>query len=270
VFVHGLGGSSANWTDLAAQLSGYTHGIAVDLPGAGYTEPPPGFTFTLREYADMLARFLRGLNIGPVHLLGNSMGGAISIVFAAEYPELVHTLTLVSPAVPDLRPSLNRMSDRRIPLAFLPFVGARFRRLLADTTPRQRAEQVVALCFANPAVVPAHRLAEAEREFAERMNLAWASRALALTTLGLLRAWMVPPSQSLWRLVPKVTMPALVVWGTEDKLVTVRKAPRTAQLLPRARLLVLPRTGHVAQIERPETVARAVLGLWEGARNDTW
>jgi pimeloyl-ACP methyl ester carboxylesterase len=67
-----------------------------------------------------------------------------------------------------------------------------------------------------------------------------------------------------------VTVPTLVVWGTEDKLVSVRKAPRTARLLPKARLLVLPRTGHVAQMERPVTVARAVLGMWERAEADSW
>jgi len=54
------------------------------------------------------------------------------------------------------------------------------------------------------------------------------------------------------------------VWGAQDRLVTVRKALRTARSLPRGRLLVLPRTGHVAQMERPVTVARAVLGMWEG------
>jgi pimeloyl-ACP methyl ester carboxylesterase len=70
--------------------------------------------------------------------------------------------------------------------------------------------------------------------------------------------------------MPKITAPTLVVWGAQDKLVTVRKAPRTARLLPRGRLLVLPRTGHVAQIERPETVARAVLGMWETVAEDRW
>ena len=74
----------------------------------------------------------------------------------------------------------------------------------------------------------------------------------------------------MWTLAPRITAPTLVVWGTDDKLVTVRKAPRTAQLIPRARLLVLPRTGHVAQMERPGTVARAVLGMWERADTDDW
>ena len=63
-----------------------------------------------------------------MHLFGNSMGGAISMIVAAAQPDLVRTLTLVSPAVPDLRPRLRRVSDPRMPLAFLPVVGTRVRR----------------------------------------------------------------------------------------------------------------------------------------------
>jgi pimeloyl-ACP methyl ester carboxylesterase len=269
-FIHGLGGSAVNWTDLAGQLSGHAQGIAVDLPGAGYTEPPTGYTFDLRMHADVVAKFLRGLDLGPVHLFGNSMGGAISMILAARHPDLVRTLTLVSPAVPDLRPLPNRMSDPRLPLAMLPLIGARFRRRLALLTPHQRAQQLINLCFADPSLVPPHRLDETAAEFEARADLAWAGQALMMMTMGLFRAWLVPPSQSLWRIVPKITAPALVVWGAQDKLVTVRKAPRTAALLPKGRLLVLPRTGHVAQIERPETVARAVLGMWEAVAEDRW
>lgn len=269
-YVHGLGGSSLNWTDLAGQLAGHANGIAVDLPGAGRTEPPSGFTFNLAAHADTLAKFMSGMRLGPVHLFGNSMGGAVSMLLAARYPELVRTLTLVSPAVPDLRPLPNRMSDPRIPFAMMPLVGGRFRRQLASLTPMQRAEQLVRLCFADPSMVPPHRMDETAKEFEDRAELAWAAQAMMATTLGLFRAWLVPPSQSLWRIVPRITAPTLVVWGTKDKLVTVRKAPRLTRLLPRGRLLVLPGTGHVAQIERPETVARAALGLWEATEEDTW
>jgi pimeloyl-ACP methyl ester carboxylesterase len=270
VYVHGLGGSSVNWTDLAGQLSLHAQGIAVDLPGAGRSEPPEGYKFDLVEHAETLARFIRGLGHGPVHLFGNSMGGTVSMLLAARHPDLVKTLTLISPAVPDLRPLPNRMSDPRIPFAMLPFIGARFRRQLSALTPMQRAQQLVRLCFANPSAVPPHRMDETADEFAERAKITWAAQALMGMTLGLFRAWLVPPSQSLWRIVPRITAPTLVIWGTEDKLVTVRKAPRTARLLPRGRLLVLPRTGHVAQMERPETVARAVLGLWEAERAGEW
>jgi pimeloyl-ACP methyl ester carboxylesterase len=62
-----------------------------------------------------------------------------------------------------------------------------------------------------------------------------------------------------------VRVPVLVVWGTRDRLVDVRLARRTADAFADARLLVLARTGHVAQMERPATTARAMIGLWQGA-----
>jgi pimeloyl-ACP methyl ester carboxylesterase len=267
VFVHGLGGSATNWTDLAAQLSGYAPGLAVDLPGFGRSEPMRGYDFALTSHVDVLTRLLRGLDLGPVHLFGNSMGGAIAMLYAAEHPDQVRTLTLLAPAVPDFRPSLRRLSDRRLPLLFVPVVGPRVRRALAAMPPRQRAMQLIRLCFADPSSIPESRLAEAEAEAAERAAMKWAGSALSLSALGLFRTWFVPRARSLWAIAPRLTMPTLVVWGTEDRLVSVRKAPRLARLLPRARLLVLPRTGHVAQMERPVTVARAVLGMWESGDN---
>ncbi|MCP2259607.1 Pimeloyl-ACP methyl ester carboxylesterase [Streptoalloteichus tenebrarius] len=271
VYVHGLAGSSTNWTDLAGQLAVRCQGLAVDLPGFGRTPPPEGHDFSVLAHTDVLVRFLSGLGAGPVHLLGNSFGGTVAILTAATRPDLVRTLTLVSPAVPDRRPSLGRLSDRRLPLALLPgAVGRRYREMLAAVTPSQRVEQMLRLCFANPDDVPEHRLAQAVEEYTERNGMPWAGDALGRTTIGLIKAWLAPRARSLWRVLPQVHAPALVVWGTQDRLVSVRKAPRTAMLLPRGRLLVLPRTGHVAQMERPRSVARAVLGMWEAADRTEW
>ncbi len=128
--------------------------------------------------------------------------------------------------------------------------------------------QLIRLCVADPSTVREERIQELTEEFAERATMAWSGQALMASAMGLLRAWLVPRSRSLWTIAPRLSMPTLVVWGTEDKLVTVRKSQRVASLLPHARLLVLPRTGHVAQMERPVTVARAVLGMWEAG--DSW
>ena len=119
VYVHGLGGSSLNWTDLAALLGTRAAGAAVDLPGFGRSCPPAGFDFSPVAHADALLCFLAGRN-EPVHLLGNSLGGAIAINVAARRPELVRTLTLVSPAMPDRRPDPRRMADVRLALAWCP------------------------------------------------------------------------------------------------------------------------------------------------------
>ncbi len=269
VYVHGLGGSATNWTDLAAQLRGHVSGYAIDLPGFGRSEPIPGYDFSLATHARTVVKYVETLG-GPVHLFGNSMGGAISAIVAATRPDLVRTLTLVSPAVPDLRPRLDRMSDPRMALTVLPVIGARVRRELAKMTPHDRTRQMLELCFADPSLVPDNRIEESIRENEERARQKWANRALSRSTVGLMTNWFTPGARSLWRVLPQVQAPTLVLWGENDRLVSVRKGPRTARSLPKGRLLVLAKTGHVAQMERPATVARAVLGMWEAVERDSW
>jgi pimeloyl-ACP methyl ester carboxylesterase len=270
VYVHGLGGSSTNWTDLAAQLSPFADGISVDLPGFGRSEPPPDFDFSLDSHARVIGDYIEGLGAGPVHLLGNSMGGAVAMLVAARRPELVRTLTLISPAMPDRRINPNRLSDPLIALAYLPLVGSGARRRLAALGPRERAMQVINLCFAEPAAFAESRLVELAEEHSARAGFAWAAPALARSTFAIFRTWWARGAASLWAVAPTITAPTLVVWGMRDRVISVRRAARTARLIPDARLLVLPRTGHVPQMERPVGVAKAVLGMWESVEAGGW
>src|SRR5919202_2166206 len=116
VYVHGLSGSATNWTDLATLLSTRAGGTAVDLPGFGLSRPLASRDYSPAGHADALLCFLAGRG-RPVHLLGNSFGGAVALTVAARRPELVRTLTLVSPAMPDLRPAPSRLGDPRMALA---------------------------------------------------------------------------------------------------------------------------------------------------------
>ena len=268
VFVHGLGGSASNWTDLAGLLAPLAPGLALDLPGFGRSAPPPHGRYSLTGSADAVTALLE--TTGPAHLFGNSMGGAVSILVAARRPELVRTLTLISPAVPDLRPDPRRISDPRLPLAYFPVVGGFFRRRLQSSTPRERAEALVRLCFAEPDLVPEHRIAQAVAEAQERGGQSWAADALGRSFSALLQSWLVLPARSLWTEAAKVSAPTLVVWGAQDKLVSVDRGPRLVTTLPRGRLLVLNRVGHVAQMEQPVTVARAVVSMMRAVELGEW
>ncbi len=259
LYLHGLGGASTNWTDLAYLLADRLDADAPDLPGFGRSGPPPGRDYSLAAQVRLAAALIERRDRGPVHLLGNSMGGAVAVLLAAARPDLVSTLTLISPAMPALRP--RRGSDVSLPLLLLPgldrLVGWRMSRM----SPEARVRALITLCYADPGRVPPNRLAEAADEVRRRSQLPWATESVARALRGLVGSYLVRGPGSLWRQAAWITAPTLVIWGIEDKLVDVALAPRTAAAIQDARLLVLPRIGHTAQLEDPETVARAFLGL---------
>lgn len=272
VFVHGLGGSSTNWTELAGALSARWHGLAPDLPGFGRSDPPAGRDYGLAAHAAAITALVErtAVRSGPVHLLGNSLGGAVALLVAAARPDLVRTLTLVSPAMPDLRPAPSRLGDARMILSAIPFLGSRARDELAAEDSRLRLARTMRLCWADPHEVSPAAFELAAGEAAERAGLPWAAEALHRSFVGLVRTWFTRGPGSLWAAAGRVPVPALVVWGEADRLVTVRKARRTAAALPAGRALRLPAVGHVAQMERPGLVGRAVLGLADAAAADIW
>jgi len=270
VYLHGLGGSASNWTELAGLLACRAGGLAVDLPGFGLSPPPATGDFRMSAQADTIATVIESTGDGPVHLFGNSMGGAIALLLADRRPDLVRSLTLVSPAMPDLRLSARRLSDPRMAVALVPFVGRRARRDLAALSAREKAGQLLRLCFADPARITEARFELEVAEYAERMSMPWASNRFGPAATAIVREWLAPPARSLWAVAHRVRVPTLVIWGDRDRVISVRKAARTARCLRRGRLLVLPRTGHAAQMERPTSVAKAVLGMWQAVDRGEW
>jgi pimeloyl-ACP methyl ester carboxylesterase len=83
----------------------------------------------------------------------------------------------------------------------------------------------------------------------------------------MLAGWL--RGSSLWTVAARVRVPTLVLWGEKDRLVNPRLGARTAAAVG-GRLLVLPGVGHVAQIEAPDAVARAVAGMWDAVAAGTW
>lgn len=263
VFVHGLGGSATNWTDLMALLAHRVDGHAPDLPGFGASPPPPDGRYSLDTHARAVVAYIRSLGQGPVHLFGNSLGGAVATRVAAEQPELVRSLTLVSPALPQYR--LRRTSEPRLALLLMP--GAS--RLVARERARARAESVVrsvlALCMVDPSAVPAERVAEAAAEVERRRALPWANVSLAASLRGLVRSYLEPGPRNLWSQLGAVAAPTLVVWGDRDRLVPAALGPVAVRRLRRGRLVAIPDAGHVAQMEHPALVAAEVERLLDEA-----
>jgi pimeloyl-ACP methyl ester carboxylesterase len=261
LYVHGLGGSSQNWTDLAALLAGHVEGQAIDLPGFGRSDPAT--RYTVAAFAERVVRWIEQTGRGPVHLLGNSLGGAITVKVAATRPDLVRTLTLISPALPFLNPR-RTLQGQLLPLLAVPRARRVAARLLANIPPEEMTNRMIEAVFADPRRVAQQRLAEAIEETKLRYTLDHYLDAYLRTMRGLVTSFLrayLPGDGSLWQVASQVPAPTLVIGGRQDRLVDVRVAPQTARAVPDSRLLMLDGVGHVAQMEVPRLVARAVVAL---------
>ena len=264
VMVHGLGGSALNWTDLMALLADRLESRAPDLPGFGYSPPPDDGDYSIAGHARAVVALIEQDGRGPVHLFGNSLGGAVSTVVASTRPDLVRTLTLISPALPDFRPGRWRS---QVALMALPGLGPLISRRLLEMTPSQRVKGLLDLVYADPSLVSPERFAEAVVEVERRATLPYAIDAMAASTRGLVNTFFVNGSNALWSQASRVTAPTLLMYGREDKLVSSRVAPKAKAAFPSATVVVLPKTGHVAQMENPPLVARFVRTHLAAAEN---
>jgi pimeloyl-ACP methyl ester carboxylesterase len=256
LLVHGLEGSSRNWTDLMDLLRPTLACEAVDLPGFGESPPRPDGRYSIAAFAQTVIALIKQSKRGPVHLIGNSLGGAVCLKVAAARPRLVRTLTLISPALPDLRPRLDLV---RFPAIALPRVGSRLiRRYQAALPPERRVAAVIATCYSNPGLFPQARFAAEVAELSRRDSVEYAAAALMGSARALTSEFLRRDRHSPWRDAALVTAPTLVIYGQHDRLVDPRAAGRAAHVFRDARIVVLPRTGHVAQMERPRLVAAEI------------
>jgi pimeloyl-ACP methyl ester carboxylesterase len=261
--VHGLGGSSADWVRLSGALSSVATVFSVDLPGSGRSDPPPDGRYSPVLDADLVGQVIEQVSGGPVHLVGNSYGGVVATLVAARRPDLVMTLTVISPAVPDLRLTRDRGADPRLGLLLMPGTARLAHQRLGSIAPMARARGMGELCFGHPELITEDDYAVAAQEHIRRATLPWTYSAMVGTLRGLMAGYLRRGALSFAAAAASVRVPVLVVWGTRDRLVDVRLAQRTAASYQDAELLVLAECGHVAQMEDPLSTARGILGLWE-------
>jgi pimeloyl-ACP methyl ester carboxylesterase len=264
LLIHGLGGSSTNWTDLmeilarpsdARPAAPVLAGAAIDLPGFGCSPAPPGGDYSISAHAGTVIRFLESGQPGPVHLIGNSMGGAVATRVAARRPDLVRTITLISPAMPDLRP---RLLPIRLAVASMPALGPALMDWLRTVPAADRTDRSFRDLYTDPGVIHPSRRSEEIAEVLRRDSLEYASDALILSARSLVGEYFRVGRKSLWRDAARTSAPALILHGSHDRLVNPVMAAKAARVFRSARVLVLPGVGHVAMMERPALVATEI------------
>ncbi|MEU0565948.1 alpha/beta hydrolase [Nonomuraea sp. NPDC005983] len=250
VFVHGLAGSATNWTDLMDELKDVVTGHAIDLPGAGFSPAPADGDYTVAGHARAVAGLLE--ETGPSHLFGNSLGGAVAVRVAATRPDLVRSLTLISPALPDLMP---RYGPVRIAAAATPRLGEWVAATMRMIPAEQRINASFAMVWADAESVHPERLREAVDELRRRDGLPHAGAAMIGSARGIVAEYFRRGEENLWRQAERIQAPTLIVHGRRDRLVRPAMAAKAGRAFRQVRLVLLPRAGHVAMMEMPQVVA---------------
>ena len=257
VLVHGLGGAHVNWMSVGERLARHARVVAIDLPGFGRT-PTEGDSASIHANRALLTRFVDRVMGGRAVLVGNSMGGLISLMAAAEAPANVAGLVLVNPALP---PAPGRFFDLGVAAIFagycLPGIGELLmsgRKALLGS--EGSVKQMLELCCVDagrvaPEVVQATIALSQERTKTAGGNAAFLSAARSIVACILQRG-------AFEKMVGRISAPALIVHGTHDRLVPLAAARRLAALRSDWMLKVFEDIGHVPQLEDPEGFVAAV------------
>lgn len=237
ILLHGFGASLDTWEPWAQALSSRFRVIRLDLPGFGLTGPDPTGDYSDARGMTILRDLMDQLRIDRASLIGNSLGGRLAWNFAAQHPERVARLVLVSPdgfASPGF--AYDQAPEVPLMMRALPYVA-----------PRAMLKDSLAAAYANPA-----RLTEATLTRYRDMLLAPGVRRAMLARMG--QTILHDPAPTLAR----ITAPTLLLWGEQDAMIPIANAADYLRYLPHATLVRLPQLGHLPFEENPSRSLPAV------------
>jgi pimeloyl-ACP methyl ester carboxylesterase len=265
VCVHGLGGSWVNWMALGPLLTKRFRVVAFDLAGFGLT-PLKGRRADIRSNRRLLDAFVRTITDQPVTLIGNSMGGLLSMLQASRHPETVERLVLLDAAVP--LPRRRVPNDPRFIATFLtlaaPVAGEQIlRRRSKRSTPADLVGESLNLVCHDPSRVSPSLIRESEALAATRAGDPSNEKAF-LAAARSIAGVLARPGRYIDAIMA-ITQPTLLVFGAHDRLIPVSAGQALAKRRPDWTFVVGDDLGHVPQIEDPDWTAQQILS-WAPAR----
>lgn len=231
VLIHGTGASLHTWDVWANSLKEHYRVIRFDLPAYGLTGQDPEKRYRSKDYVDLLDDFLTQLEVDQFHLAGNSLGGLVSWLYASYHPQKVEKLVLVDPSG---FPFKN--TPMVIQLAKTPLLN----NFIRYVTPRSFIEKNLKEVYYDASLIKEetidryHDLTQFEGNRQAFIDRAYIEREDYTERLALI------PS------------PTLILWGEEDAWIPVSDAEKFKAALPNARIVLMPKTGHVPMEERPQ------------------
>jgi len=270
LLVHGLGGSSVTWVEVAEGLSEHGPVVAVDLPGFGRTPITDDDPLTMKGYVAFVLAVADTLGWESFTLHGNSMGGLIGTLLAAKHPHRVDRLVLVSPALPPrsplgfLKPSRATI-DGMLPIAIssLTAVALGVVGLAGPELDARRNRALLKLIYPDPEGVDRAVLDLMAADFAEDIEGVDRRRALLAAIRSISPMWADP--RYTWRAIRKVEASTLLLGGTQDALVPAKVLRAVLAARPDWEGHVLDDRRHALMLEDPESYLSIFDGWYAGA-----
>lgn len=240
VLVHGFGGSKDNFNRFAAKLTKHYTVYAIDVPGFGGSTRNLQAEYDIPTQTQRLHQIIHSLGLRKPHLAGNSMGGWISGLYAATYPDEVGSVLFLAPAgmKASWKSEVLRLYTETGEILLTPANLAEYERL------------VDLVMYKRPAFAP------------KSVIKAMAARAAHDLTLNqrIYKTFKSGESDLASQLEASAFKgPAMIVWGVNDRVLDVAGADELKAALPQSELMRLDQTGHVPMMERPAEVAHAYL-----------
>ena len=242
VLLHGITGHARTWDHLAASLGPAWRVLALDQRGHGDSEPASDRDYGVGAMAEDVAAFVDALHLDRFTLLGLSMGGRVSMAYAAAHPARLERLVIVDIA-PDIHPPGM----------------ARIRTMMANAPEAIESEEwaVEVAAVANPRADLGelrHRIKHAIRRGPDGV-LTWKyDRELR----EMMRRGGRREPLDLWACLPRITCPTLLIRGAESDVYSPELAQRMLAALPDGRVVEVPDAGHTVPGDRPEQFADVV------------
>jgi pimeloyl-ACP methyl ester carboxylesterase len=237
VLIHGITRSVEDWQTNMADLATRHRVFALDVLGFGFTDKPADEEYTISRLSRFVLDFMTALNIPKAHLVGNSLGATLALECAHQAPERVASLVLADPAGMDKKGNLFEFR-----LATVPFLGEFLTKPSLSGT-----KMIGSKAYYDPSILTDDAIA-----FSTDLASLPGAHSAFLKTLrsfsnfsGFKSAFV----EALHKKLPTITAPTLVIWGKEDKFVTVAHAEVLRRLLPNATIDIWDNCGHVPQIE---------------------
>lgn len=242
MLVHGLAGSRDNWNRMARYLTPYYHVIIPDLPGQGDSKVPNDFDYSLPNLTEKLRRFAEAIKVdNGLNVAGHSMGGSISLLYAAQYPVDTKSLFLIDSAGVFKSANTPYLKDPTTLRNMIVSKPGDFDRLMKIAT-------------SLPPFIP-KELKDAQ----EKLMISQSANTTKLVEQLIVMSKLFTPD-SFAIAARSIDQPVLIAWGDKDQIINVEAAAELKGLLKNAQEpIILKGVGHLPILEQEQLLVKPYL-----------